>query len=134
MSKNSISWEHVHDEDIGPAVTLHMFLGTWKENGAHVMLFEVNRQGIAYDIYSHVEDALEGTHPLASICYGESVMMEDPDEFFTLCLQNIGGKPLGCDHPGRTCEERFHQAQVELENEDPDACLWCTAPDRKESN
>lgn len=128
-----MTWEHVHDEDIAPAHTMNVFIGQWPKAGK-VLLFEVNRQGLQFDAYATAHDAIEGAHVLASICYGSSVLMEDPDAYMTRCIQNVGKPPIGCEHEGATCEEMFHRAQVELENEDPDACPWCTRPDRKEND
>jgi len=105
------------------------------------MLFVRNTQGLVITVHGDAESAINGQSEfaVAKICYGEYNFMDTV--YGTLTLDGFLNKahqadiydPLTCDHDGVTCDERLHQVQVWLENEDADECEWCQFWFKKEA-
>lgn len=121
-------WKIVHDESPRGDVTVEFYCHPTKG-----MLFVRNDAGLLITVHPDAESALNGQEEfaVAKICYGEYTLMDSVhatirlDGFLDRAHQADSYDPLRCDHSGTLCEERFHQAQVWLENEEPDSCEWC---------
>lgn len=120
-------WELIHDEELSADRTLAVFLARY-DNGEPKILFESNVQGLRIRYYSSAQDTINDEHPLADICYGENSLRweaSEQDAFMDAVAEYIPvNGPMACDHEG-TCEERLHEAQVALGNEERDDCASC---------
>lgn len=120
-------WELIHDEELSPDRTLAIYLSRY-ENGDSRIVFESSIQGLRIRYYAFAQDAVEDTCPLADICYGENSLRweaHEQDAFMDLVCDFIPvDGPITCSHDG-TCDERFHEAQVALGNEEKDDCASC---------
>jgi len=132
----STEWKMVHDESPRADVTVEFFCHATKG-----MLFVRNEQGIEITVHADAESALNGQDEfaVAKICYGEYTFMDTVygnlrlDGFLDKAHAADSYDPLRCDHSGISCEERFHQVQVWLENEEADECEWCQFWFKKEA-
>ena len=132
----STEWKVVHDEGPRADVTVEFFCHATKG-----MLFVRNTQGLVITVHADAESAINGQSEfaVAKICYGEYNFMDTV--YGTLTLDGFLNKahqadiydPLTCEHDGVTCDERHHQVQVWLENEDADECEWCQFWFKKEA-
>lgn len=123
-------WELIHDEELAPSRTMSMYLARY-DNGEPRVLWEVGIDGLRIRYYSSAQDAVADKMPLADICYGENSLLWEEhkqDELMDKIHEHIPyPSPLYCEHEGQSCDERFHQAQVELGNEKRDHCASCRA-------
>lgn len=131
----SNEWKVVHDESPRGDVTIEFYCHPTKG-----MLFVRNNQGLRITVHADAESALRGQDEfaVAKICYGEYTFMDSAygnltlDGFLNKCHEADTFDPLTCDH-GNSCDERHHEVQVWLENEDADECEWCQFWFKKES-
>lgn len=132
----SNQWNIIHEECPSGDVTIEFF-----HNPDRGVLFVRNESGLRVTVHADVESALNGQDEfaVAKVCYGEYEFMDTAygtmsvDKFLNKCHQADSLDPLRCDHPGVTCEERFHHVQVWLENEEADDCEWCQFWFKKEA-
>lgn len=133
MSKQ---WNVVHEECPSGNVTIEFF-----NSDDRGLLFVRNDRGLWVTVHADAESAINGDEnfAVAKVCYGEYEFMDTVygtmslDKFLNKCHQADSLDPLRCDHPGVTCEERFHQVQVWLENEEADECEYCQFWFKKEA-
>jgi hypothetical protein len=121
-------WELIHDEELSPDRTLAVFFSRY-DNGEPKILFESNARGLRIRYYSSAQDVINDECPLADICYGENSLRweaAEQDAFMDEVFEYIPAfGPMKCSHAGISCEERFHEAQVALGNEETDDCASC---------
>jgi hypothetical protein len=117
-------WNLVHDEEFrnDTTMTVHYADGLG-------LIFAVNSEGLTIQFYNSARDAVLAEHRIGEICYGEDIVLyEDGHGLYSELLDKVFAatedKPYGCEHEG-TCEERFHEAQVILGNDEEDDCKSC---------